>query len=369
MAYMTQNFQPLNLAQISPLGYGLQQGAQGFGEGVDIYKNIIAAQLDNYKKQQEAARAPYYGQLAQAELAKAQAEPNEINARTGLIGQQANQLSTMTPLEAQKLKLYNQFYPQQIQAEIENNKALADWRKSGGFGNSRLGGVSGQTLNILQRQIQTENPNFSAEQLNDATNAYIEGRNTLNDGTKLRPPSGIVATQLDNITKQRYTTSQLNQNRYASTLDTLLDASEQLMPSVSKYSSGLGSAKGSLDKISGFLGGQGSPEYQDYIHFTRDIVPSMAGEFLRVLGANATNEQKNMMLKMADPTAFDVSPKTALDNFKYLSNLYKNKISPSIRKSTHEYMLPSNKISDNLKRGSEANPIPLVIKNGKLVEE
>ena len=71
----------------------------------------------------------------------------------------------------------------------------------------------------------------------------------------------------------------------------------------------------------------------------------MAGEFLRVLGSNATDKQKDMMLKMADPTNWDKNPTTTMNTFNYLSNLYKNQISSSIRQPTAQTMLPGEQVS------------------------
>lgn len=72
MAYMTQNFQPLSLAQVSPLGYGLQQGLQGVGQGVDLYSKMLEAKMAK-------AALPYAGQQAAADAAYKQAMANYLS--------------------------------------------------------------------------------------------------------------------------------------------------------------------------------------------------------------------------------------------------------------------------------------------------
>ncbi len=72
MAYMTQNFQPLSLAQVSPFGSALQQGAQGIGEGVDLYSKMLEAKM-------KKAALPYAGQQAAADAQYKQAMANYLS--------------------------------------------------------------------------------------------------------------------------------------------------------------------------------------------------------------------------------------------------------------------------------------------------
>ena len=235
---------------------------------LDIQKAQIANALEEHKRQYEDQRSKNYSSLIKSEvdlanlapeekrqtIAKMQQErdfnPRRWESEMAFQGAQTNKMNTMTPLDAENQQNVNKYYGDYIKSQIAANKSLATQRQNSSL---NLGGVSGQTLGLLQRQIQMENPNFTPQQVNEASSAYIEGRPTLTDGTQLRQPSGIVASQLDAIAKQRYTTDALNQNRYAKTLDTLLTEGQKLMPSVAQYSSFVGSAKGSADKAKEFF--------------------------------------------------------------------------------------------------------------------
>lgn len=95
--------------------------------------------------------------------------------------------NTMTPLEAEELRIKNRFAPETIQADIDSKKAIANWRRSGGFGGM---GVDQKAAQGFNQQLAKDHPDWTPEQINDASNAYYEGRNTFSDGTDLPPLSG-----------------------------------------------------------------------------------------------------------------------------------------------------------------------------------
>jgi hypothetical protein len=97
MPYNTQNFQPLSLEQVSPFGYALQQGVQGVGKGVDLYKNILTAQIEKIKKQyapmtmqaDAASKLAYANLMGPQFLAKLMGNPDLL---ANLTDEQQNQL-------------------------------------------------------------------------------------------------------------------------------------------------------------------------------------------------------------------------------------------------------------------------------------
>jgi hypothetical protein len=71
------------------LSSGQQYGQKQQMFPQDLQKAMLANALQQYKVQQEGDRSQYYPRLNLAETLKAEAEPREMNARTGLYGQQA----------------------------------------------------------------------------------------------------------------------------------------------------------------------------------------------------------------------------------------------------------------------------------------
>lgn len=115
---------------------------------------------------------------------------SEINSRNAL----TNKTTTMTPLEAEQLRLKNEWYPKSEQASI-------NWKNSGGSS----GGVGQKELSGFQNQLSKDHPEWSPEELNQAANAYLSGDETLPDGSPLPPLGGNAGAIADQIAKRRTT--------------------------------------------------------------------------------------------------------------------------------------------------------------------
>ncbi len=245
---------------------------------------------------------------------------SEINSRNAL----TRKTNTMTPLEAKELALKNEWYPKSEQATI-------NWKNSGGAGM----GVAQKELKGFEQQLIQEHPEWTPEQANQAASAYISGENSLPDGSPLPPISGLAQTYVDNIVKRGTTAAGINQQRFAATTDKLLDEGAKLIPSVAKYAGALGKAKGKLDSVASSLGAD-SPDYANYLKFTRITAPTAAGEMMRALGVNASDKQKEIYMSIMDPAFWDSNPKTAMENYKYMQKMFKETISKTVAKSTGE---------------------------------
>jgi hypothetical protein len=89
------------------------QSAQGMMQGgIDLAKLPqqlkylqIQNALNEYKRQQASAEAPYYGKMALANLQQAQALPQETLSRAGLSRAQTNEINQLLPYETQSKKL------------------------------------------------------------------------------------------------------------------------------------------------------------------------------------------------------------------------------------------------------------------------
>lgn len=111
--------------------------------------------------------------------------------------------NTMTPLEAKELELKNQYYPEVTQGNLNSQKALADYRKTGGVG----AGVDQKQLMAFKNQLALDNPGWNEEQLNQAANSYLSGENTLPDGEELPPLQGQAKQHFDSLAKRKTTSA------------------------------------------------------------------------------------------------------------------------------------------------------------------
>ncbi len=263
-----------------------------------------------------------------AELQNQYYAPNiqsEIGNRNAL----TQKYNTMTPLEAKELELKNKYYPQVTKSGIEAQKSLSNYRNTGGAG----GGVAQKELKGFEQQLSLDHPEWTPEQTNQAASAYLNGDEQLPDGTSLPPISGLAQTFVDNIIKRGTTAGALNQQRFAATTDALLKEGEKLLPSISKYSGVIGKGQGNIDAVKNALGAD-SPAYQDYIYFTRTLVPATAGEMMRALGVNASDTQKALYQQVINPFYWDQNPKGAIENYKRMQTLFKETVGKTVGKST-----------------------------------
>ena len=177
-----------------------------------------------------------------------------------------------------------------------------------------------------------EHPDWSPEVSNQAASAYISGESALPDGTLLPELSGLAQSYVDQIVKRGSTAMGLNQQRFAATTDAIIEQGKPLIPSVAKYAGVLGKAKGNIDAAFSSLGAD-SPDYKEYLYFTRQFVPYAAGEMMRALGVNASDTQKVLYQQVINPISWDSNPKTALENYNRMTQLFKETVSKTVSKS------------------------------------
>lgn len=212
-------FQPINFANIAP------QGNPAFRDLIDNlasgYKaGQLPGQLARQKQQEELANAMQkllveeqpqkFGEESQGRQLtnalskfKVQEEPQRFgsemssaSAERALHQANTNRLNTMTPLDAMKQSLENQWYPKLSQSKIDEAQALSDYRKTGGSGL----GTGGKEEYFFQNLTAKSNPNLKPEQIFDASNAVREGKTTLPDGTPINVTPAMVSS-LDRIAK------------------------------------------------------------------------------------------------------------------------------------------------------------------------
>jgi hypothetical protein len=232
MPIPVQQFRPISFDEANPMLKGIRTGQQIFGTGLENLLKGIQAQYAPQMTEAELAQ-----KLAQGRLTGEQAKWFGPTAQSeiGLRGAQTNRLNTMTPLEAEELKLKNQFYPQMTEAQIQNFKALADQRQMGG-----RPGAGVQEVNAFKKQIQMDNPNWDESMVNQAANAYMTGDNSIN-GQQLPQLSGMAKAFQSQIYK-RNSTSQI-QNTAAGMANTAHEINHIDIDPVKKFSGVAGRIK------------------------------------------------------------------------------------------------------------------------------
>ena len=170
-----------------------------------LHQEMLNAKAKELENQIQQIKMPYVQPQEAAALEKAQLYNKwygpDIQSQIGLRGAQTNKLNTMTPIEAEQMRLSNQlaqgmnplqidqlrlqnkYYPQLTEAQINQQNALANWRGMGGA----TAGVAQKDLNAFNQQLRMDNPQRPNEDLmsynrriNQLQSAYLEGSNSFN---------------------------------------------------------------------------------------------------------------------------------------------------------------------------------------------
>ena len=301
---------PIQFPDFPSLTRGQVSIIPGAQAATELQQKMLANALNQYKLQQEANRAQYYPRLNLAEILKAEAEPPEIRARTGLYGQQANEIQQMLPGRVRELEQKNQYYapniqseialrnqqaneiqqllpgrkqeyeiknkylPEMQQAQINNYNALSNYRNMGGAGM----GVGQKEIMGLQRQLMTEHPEWTPDVANQAACAYLSGTNQLPDGTKLPELSGLGQTYVAQIHRRNSTAAIQNQAANMSALAS--DISEIDIAPVKRFAGLKGRADYARYSTDMALGKPVPQEFRDYEAF-KNITANFAQDALR----------------------------------------------------------------------------------------
>lgn len=212
-------FQPINFANIKPQGNPffrdlIENLASGYQAGQ------LPQQLERQRQKEELANAMQkllveeqpqkFGEESQGrQLGNAmqallnQEQPQKFGSEMSSASvaralQQANinRMATMTPLEARELALKNELYPELTKSQISSNLALSKQRELGLTGL----GTGGKEEFYFQNLTGQSNPQFTPEQVFEASNAIREGKTTLKDGTPINVTPAMTAS-LDRIAK------------------------------------------------------------------------------------------------------------------------------------------------------------------------
>lgn len=203
----------------------LQQGGPFGG----VLADAIAKRLAHSQAEKAAVEAKYAERKTLADVInqeqinqwygpKAQSEIGLQGAQTGYYGAQSNKLNTMTPLEADELRIKNKSLPQTLQAEINYKNALGLGRSSAGTSDELR----------FHAAVKDYNPQLTIDQLREAADAYATGKLQLADGTPLAPMNPTLQRAYDRAYKSTTTAPLITQGVKA-------NAAEAEMPVLDKY--------------------------------------------------------------------------------------------------------------------------------------
>ena len=262
-----------------------------------------------------------------------------------------NALTSKVPFETNELKIKNQFLPQMQQADIAEKEAQAKYYNMGGSGL----GTGGKEQLFYQNAVSQDNPQLGndASKIYEAANVLAQGGDTLSDGTKLNPLSASARASLDRVTKYGTTAQGINQTRSDAILNNLLNKGDELMPNASEFAGLAGKANKPASAFGASLG-QNDPRYRDFQIFTRQIVPQLANQMILTEGARANNTQKAMMIKVANPLYWDSNPQLAMEEWKYLTDTFRNSISPTLGRSISELQQSARESSNTQKESNNS---------------
>lgn len=135
------------------------------------------------------------------------------------------------------------------------------------------------------------------------------------------------------VVKKGITAAQANQRLYADAFKTIEDQIDPHIANVVKFSGIRGKTEAEKDKLLMSMGSSKTdPAYQDYVTFMNTELPTLANEFRRQMGGQATDYEGKQMNLILNPDSWDRNPELALKQWeanksiseKVRANAYRN---------------------------------------------
>ena len=301
------------------------------------YMNAQLREILEGKIPHEQAESRYLGEQTATLPEKTKAELISAQARQGMAGYY-NSPST---------KLARILQTPQLLSLIGTNKkvaqnvaqALADTTTQAADLGNQYNSQSPLLQDMTENQGPIEGKVADVPMTGPQLNAYNKVSPTLNDIQQQGKNSRVtlspndyeqLSKSVNDVLEKKTTTAQImNQRQYAGILDNLFDQGSELMPSVVKYAGLAGAGKKGIDALQSSFGKQ-SKTYQDYLLFSRSLAPILSNEMRRTLGGQASDNEQKIMANLANPSWIDSNPDQALSQYQFLSNVYRNKVNPSL---------------------------------------
>lgn len=124
----------------------------------------------------------------------------------------------------------------------------------------------------------------------------------------------------DEFQKKTNTANTLNQRKAITSFVNLFDDGQQYLPGYLRYIQAAKKANLTLDKFSSAVTGKNNPDLDDYNNFRTTILPSMANEYRKIMGGQASDAEQKMVDNIIDPNQWWASPESAVSK---LNSVYK----------------------------------------------
>lgn len=192
--------------------------------------------------------------------------------------------------------------PELIQSGLDQAKAkpmLAQMR----MGN--MGGVGGQLVNALQQQLMKDHPDWDPATANQAASSYLDGEETLPDGTPLPPPSGIAQSMMAQIQKKNSNATIQKQAGLMRVLSSDMDRIEaKYMPSMQAFAGVKGKARYLKEASEMARGRPVSNEFRDYQAFKNEVSKYLQDSLRKGFDTTVQPEYVQALFgKASDPTS------------------------------------------------------------------
>lgn len=194
------DFPHLSFNEANPWLVGAERGMNMFEQGQRLQH---LSQMNPLEEAIKKVQAQYAEPMTKEELIKAQ-QANQWNpkiwqseiglrgAQSGHLGAETNQINKMLPYEIQKIKQFNELYPEFTRSQIAMNNM-------GGRGM----GTGGKEELMFQQLVSKDNPQLGNDpnKIYEASNVLRQGGSQLSDGTPLKPLSPASQASFDRLTK------------------------------------------------------------------------------------------------------------------------------------------------------------------------
>jgi hypothetical protein len=198
----------------------LQKGFKSAYMPSQMSQNLLKTQIAN---RLESAKVPYADRMAKADLAYKLASTGHIGADTERLNITNKFLPNRLEQENYEQKIKNMYLPESEKARISKENAMVNYYKTSAGG----GSTGSKDYAKFESGVQADNPQLSQEQIREAADAYANGRNVLNDGTKLNPMTFGTQQALERTVKASTTANLLNSGIKAAQAESELKAGNE----------------------------------------------------------------------------------------------------------------------------------------------
>lgn len=186
-----------------------------YGTSVPNYAEAIKSGLNNYILENRARYEPQRIrneqtiEAARAKYAEPREQANVEATKAGTYGTNINnqELAQRLHEDLVRKQIENQYLPEHQKSQLAREAAQASYYKMGGG----RGGVGSKDQALYQQSVAELNPDLTPEQQTEAANAYLNGDETLIDGTPLRPMTPLVRMNADRAVRSTTTAGLITQ--------------------------------------------------------------------------------------------------------------------------------------------------------------